>query len=305
MFTNAMHITTSRKVATRDDAQTSFRLSSRLLERARILGDALGVAGQSEVIRVALEAGVKQLEDELVIGKATIAVAALEALFALRPNLQPTLPSIEQARELVRTRDPSGCRVVWRDAVAAVRNAIAASDDIELARLESEVTRLSIGRITPIEGVYGWASLAVRELLGAERWQRIHVTDSPKAIPNLVVGYWYEHVDDAPISPPPYIPTGAYLPCDGDARRALDFVDVNGAWLPLSHAATFTYSHSTGLERGRAQMFVTWSERGNRVDRRVVSITRVPPPLIAPQYGRDAATLARKDYDAVELVFEK
>jgi hypothetical protein len=292
-------------MATRDDAQTSFRLSSRLLERARVLGDALGIAGQSELIRVALDVGVKQLEDELTIGKATVAVAAIEALLALRPDLKPTLPAIEQARELVRTRDPSGCRVVWRDAVASVRNAIAAIDDIEVALFESDVTRLSVGRMTPIEGANGWASLAVRELLGAERWHRIHVMDSPKAIPSLVVGYWYEHIDDAPISPPPYIPTGAYLPCDGDALRGLDFVDVSGAWLPLSHAATFTYSHSTGLERGRSQTFVTWSERGTRLDRRVVSITRFPPQLIAQQYGRDAATLARKDYDAVELTFEK
>lgn len=288
-----------------DDAQTSFRLSSRLLERARVVGDALGVAGQSEVIRVALEAGVKQLEDNLIIGKATVAVAALEALAALKPQLQPTLPSIDQAGELVRNRDPSGCRVVWLNTVATVRAAIVASDDIEVARLENEVSRLSGGRITPIEGAYGWASVAVRELLGAERWHRIHTMDAPKAIPDLVVGYWYEHVNDAPISPPPYIPTGAYLACPADPRRAVDFVNIDNAWMPLSHAATFTYSHSTGLERGRAQTFVTWTERGNRVDRRVVSINRVPPPLIAPQYGRDAATLARKDYDAVELVFEK
>lgn len=292
-------------MAARDDAQTSFRLSSRLLERARSLGDALGVAGQSELIRVALEVGVKQLEDELIIGKATVAVAALEAFRALRSDLEPTLPAaIEQARAFVRTRDPSGCRVVWRDTVSAVRNAIVASDDVEVARFESEVARLSVGRITPIEGVSGWASLAVRELIGAERWHRIHVMDSPRAIPNLVVGYWYDHLDDAPISPPSHLPTGAYLQCEGDSLRALDFVDVNGVWLPLSHAATFTYSHATALERGRAQTFVTWSERDTRVDRRVVRITRVPPTLIAAQYGRDAATLARKDYDAVEFTFE-
>lgn len=290
-------------MATRDDAQTSFRLSSRLLERARALGDALGVAGQSELIRVALEAGVKQLEDELIVGKATIAVAALEALEAIRAD-QPNPPLVEQAREVVRLRDASGCRVVWLNTVATVRAAIAARDDIEVARLENEVSRLSTGRITPIEGAYGWASLAVRELLGAERWQRIHIMESPKAIPNLVIGYWYEHINDAPLTPPPYIPTGAYLPCTSDPRRALDFVNVDNVWLPLSRAATFTYSHSTGLERGRAQLFVTWTDRGNRVDHRVLSINRVAPSIIAPEYGRDAATLARKDYDAVELVFE-
>lgn len=293
-------------MATRDDAQTSFRLSSRLLERTRVLGDTLGVAGQSEVIRIALEAGVKQLEDALIVGKVTIAAATLEALVALRPALESTMrTSITQANDVIPRRDPAGCRVVWLDAVAKVRAAIAAEkDDMAVVRVEGEVSRMTVGRLPQIEGSSGWATLALRELVGAERWQRIHVIESPKAIPGLIVGYWYEQERDVPIAPPPFIPTGAYLPHKDDAQRGLDFIAHNDVWLPLSHAATFTYSHSTGLERGRNQFFVTWPEHGQHVQR-VVGLNRVPPSLIPSQYGRDASTLARKDYDAIELVFDK
>lgn len=295
----------------KDDAQTSFRLSSRLLERGRALGDALGISGQSELIRVALETGVTKLENDVIVGKATIAAAALEALIATRQLLGNLMTSVDvdRAYAIAAGRDATACRVLWRDTVATVRNFVADKSDADVAALVSEMMRLSSARITPIQGVTSWASQAERELIGEERWQRIHVVTAPKGAPELVVGYWFDDAMQAPISPPVYFPTGAYLApvtrTPENERRALDFVNVDDVWRPLSHAATFTWAHTSALERGRSQVFVTWSERGQRIDRRVVALNRLPPVLVASTYGKPAARLARKDYDAIELVFDQ
>lgn len=290
-------------MATKDDAQTSFRLSSRLLERATLLTDAFGLPGRSEVIRIALEAGVNKLENELAVGKATIAMCALEAL-QNQLGIEPPRPLLH-ASDLVTSRDPTSCRVLWRDAVAAIRDAVGRVDDVSIVRFENEIYRSAVARVTPIQGVSGWANQAVRELIGEERWLRIHATAPAKGTAGLVVGYWYTDEREAPSTAPPYLPTGAYLRSMEDDRRALDFVNVEDTWRPLSHAATSTWSHSAALERGLSQVFIVWTGPRDRTVRRAVGLNRLPPTLVASQYGRAAAGLARRDYDAIEIVFEK
>lgn len=72
------------------------------------------------------------------------------------------------------------------------------------------------------------------------------------------------------------------------------------AWVAISEAATYTYGHTIGLNRGERWKFVRWID-GGPVSFEATYADLLPPSQIERLYGPVANASARKDRDAVQL----
>ena len=102
--------------------------------------------------------------------------------------------------------------------------------------------------------------------------------------------------------------TGAIVPrlgssISGDDLFALDLVQVQDVWLPLSEGGVHTYSHSIGLLGTERWAFVTKATRG--VPSSIFDVSFEKQKLTSTDverlYGRLAADRARTDRLTMEL----
>lgn len=138
-------------------------------------------------------------------------------------------------------------------------------------------------------------------------------------IKGMVEGLWLAPYEEAvPLRPPYGQASSAVLPPPGVAIETarqfncLDLVLVNTInppggfeWVVMSEAATYTYSHTIGLNRDeKGWRFVTW-----RNDRAHVFSAAYAPALVPTSieglYGAEAADRARGDRQAVQLVLTR
>lgn len=125
-------------------------------------------------------------------------------------------------------------------------------------------------------------------------------------IPGQVCGYWIDRDDETPTDRPDYDPTGALL--FGEEKEfALDLVQVDYRWVPLSVAAVYTYRHSSALSDGRKFWFVAFPQGAQRRVWQVQGLRELPPAEVSGKFGGEAASRARADRAAimVQLVAER
>jgi len=125
-------------------------------------------------------------------------------------------------------------------------------------------------------------------------------------IPGQVLGIWIR--GDESLPRPEHVPTGAILPRQGTKPGdlqilALDLVQVQGLWLPLSEAGVYTYMHSKGLLGGESWAFVTRSSDSSAsiVFDATLSAEKLSPVDVEANYGPQAAERARPDYRTMQL----
>ena len=131
--------------------------------------------------------------------------------------------------------------------------------------------------------------------------------DSRRDVPRTIEGVWLGPGD---IEGRAARPDGAVLPrlsadLDASELRCLDLVQVSTispsndwTWGVLSRAATGTYRHAIGLDRGETWRFVAVGSG----DAYEVSYDEdIPHERISRLYGADAAARARADVPAVQL----
>ena len=132
--------------------------------------------------------------------------------------------------------------------------------------------------------------------------------DSRRDVPRTLEGLWFGPGDTEARAL--VRPDGAVLPrlstdVGADELLCLDLVQVSTispsndwTWGVLSRAATGTYRHTMGLDRGETWRFVAIGSG----DVYEVSLDEdIPPERISKLYGTDAAARARADMPAVQL----
>jgi DNA-binding transcriptional ArsR family regulator len=131
--------------------------------------------------------------------------------------------------------------------------------------------------------------------------------DSRRDVPRTIEGFWLGPGETVARAANP---DGAVLPrlstdADADELRCLDLVQVSTispandwTWGVLSRAATGSYQHSIGLDRGEHWRFVAL---GSGDVYEVSYDDAVPHERISRLYGPDAAARARADMPAVQL----
>jgi hypothetical protein len=132
--------------------------------------------------------------------------------------------------------------------------------------------------------------------------------DSRRHVLGMIEGFWISPTDKGHRLPA--YPNGAVLPRLATGRseshqlRCLDLVQApvvgsagDWAWAVLSTAATGTYSHASGLERGDRWRFV--AKDSTEYD--VSFDEELSADRIRRLYGSEAATRARTDRPAVQL----
>ncbi len=148
--------------------------------------------------------------------------------------------------------------------------------------------------------------------LALQTWLAQHLLaghrDSRRDVPRTIEGVWFGPGDTLARAANP---DGAVLPrlsadVDADELRCLDLVQVSTVspandwtWSVLSRAATGTYRHSIGLDRGETWRFVDVSGPD-----RVYEASYdedISHERISKLYGPDAAARARADMPAVQL----
>lgn len=139
---------------------------------------------------------------------------------------------------------------------------------------------------------------------GSEQWMQ---PDSPAAqaeIRGQLEGYWIEPGDELPEIRPSYDPTGAVLlesvQQPDRSVDALDLMEINGAWCPLSHAAVLTYLHTSGMAAGETWYFVCFAPDGSR-SKYICEppLMEIAPEAIAGRFGTVAAHRARPDWPSI------
>jgi hypothetical protein len=124
-------------------------------------------------------------------------------------------------------------------------------------------------------------------------------------LPGQIFGVWKSLTD--PLPRPEHVPTGAVLPRLGekldDQSLALDLVQVQDVWLPLSEAGVYTYRHSTGLIGGEKWSFVTRPPDGSLplVFDADFSGETLTSGEVHALYGPAGAERARTDYKTMQL----
>ena len=131
-----------------------------------------------------------------------------------------------------------------------------------------------------------------------------HVVAESDEIDQQLSGYWIAPWAPIPDAPPSYRPTGAVLPkaasrTDQDFT-ALDLVSVEYAWLPLSEAGRYTYSHSAGLLHGERWRFAAWRD-GSPTVYEASYDPSLDPASVEREYGIQAARRCRQDRPVVQL----
>jgi hypothetical protein len=133
-------------------------------------------------------------------------------------------------------------------------------------------------------------------------WQMAPTGD----IPGQVLGVWIRGSE--PLPRPEHVPTGAILPRQGsklevDELLALDLVQVQDIWLPLSEAGVYTYPHSSGLIAGEPWAFVAKPGEGSAsvVFDATFATEKLSPVDVGASYGMAAADRARPDYGTLQL----
>jgi hypothetical protein len=136
-----------------------------------------------------------------------------------------------------------------------------------------------------------------------------------RALHGMVEGEWSRADEQPPTSSAPH---SAVLPAQGAelARdtevMCLDLVQVSTvspagdwAWAVLSEAAVDTYAHAAGLRRGERWFFVAGDERRGRAVHEARFAAPIARDQIAPRYGTEAASRARRDRPAMQLVLRR
>jgi hypothetical protein len=141
----------------------------------------------------------------------------------------------------------------------------------------------------------------------------------PSTIEGMVEGLWLApDLEEVPVRPPYVQASSAILPLPGvsvDAAEQFTCLDLvlvptidppgEFEWVVMSEAATYTYSHTIGLNRAETGWrFVAWP--ANRVH--VFEATYAPtvgPAIISALYGPEASGRARRDRAAVQLTLTR
>jgi hypothetical protein len=133
-------------------------------------------------------------------------------------------------------------------------------------------------------------------------WQMTPAGD----IPGQVLGIWIREGEPLPRSE--QAPTGGLLPRQGsklgaDQFLALDLVQVQDIWLPLSEAGVYTHLHSSGLMAGEPWAFVTKPGDGSApvVFDATFAAEKLSLVDVGANYGMAAADRARPDYGTMQL----
>lgn len=141
-----------------------------------------------------------------------------------------------------------------------------------------------------------------------------HQAPVEAGIPGQLVGYWYASWETVPEEEPGFRPNGAILPAgplEAGLFHALDLVDIDGTWFPLSESALGTYAHTVALQSGEQFFFVParlqpWSSL-SRSWRNGILVPELAGTLtqaeVRQMYGAQAAERARADRNTVQLAF--
>lgn len=125
-------------------------------------------------------------------------------------------------------------------------------------------------------------------------------------LPGQVLGVWIRA--GSPLPDPHHAPTGSILPrvggrLDVPVLSALDLVQVEDVWLPLSEAGLYTYSHSSGLQASEQWQFVTKPVQGlgPLVFDAMIHEDLLERDQVTALYGGPAAERVRPDRRTVQL----
>lgn len=136
-----------------------------------------------------------------------------------------------------------------------------------------------------------------------------HATEDDQ-LRGMISGLWLGPHANVPVRPPAFVsavlpradtpPTATALTCLDLVR--VDTIDPPGrwAWLVLSEAGLYTYSHSSGLTVGETWKFVRWD--GDQALVYAVDFDEpLPPEQIVATYGPEAFNRSRQDRNAIQL----
>jgi hypothetical protein len=203
--------------------------------------------------------------------------------------------------------------------VAAVRPEFGPAVRIHISNDTKDAFSELVGDLYPhvVSSLTGLSEAQLIRLGGAEiieAGRTVWRTSAPQMInsflepelPRQILGVWIRKGESMPS--PDHAPTGAILPRLGssisaDELLALDLVQVQDVWLPLSEAGVHTHSHSIGLVGTERWAFVTKATPG--VPSVVFGASFAEQKLSAADveklYGRTAADRARSDRLTMEL----